>query len=32
MGNEYIQKLLGHNSARMTAKYQDDRKNGWIEL
>ncbi|HGJ5899562.1 tyrosine-type recombinase/integrase, partial [Arsenophonus apicola] len=32
MGSQFAQKLLGHKSAEMTAKYQDDRSNGWIEL
>ncbi|MDR5611417.1 MULTISPECIES: tyrosine-type recombinase/integrase [unclassified Arsenophonus] len=32
MGSDFARKLLGHKSAAMTAKYQDDRNNGWIEL
>ncbi|WP_334467968.1 site-specific integrase [Arsenophonus sp. PmNCSU2021_1] len=31
-GSDFAQKLLGHKSAKMTAKYQDDRNNGWIEV
>ncbi|WP_281181075.1 tyrosine-type recombinase/integrase [Candidatus Arsenophonus triatominarum] len=31
-GSEFAQKLLGHKPAEMTAKYQDDRNNGWIEV
>ncbi|PAV09218.1 hypothetical protein CBG25_03180 [Arsenophonus sp. ENCA] len=32
MGSNFAQKLLGHKSAEMTAKYQDDRSNSWIEI
>ncbi|MFS1539830.1 MAG: tyrosine-type recombinase/integrase, partial [Candidatus Phlomobacter fragariae] len=32
MGGDFAQKLLGHKSAEMTAKYQDNRSNDWIEL
>lgn len=32
MGSDFAQKLLGHKSAEMTAKYQDDRSNSWIEI
>ncbi|QBY43191.1 tyrosine-type recombinase/integrase [Arsenophonus nasoniae] len=32
MGSNFAQKLLGHKSATMTAKYQDDRNNSWIEI
>ncbi|MFS1563575.1 MAG: tyrosine-type recombinase/integrase, partial [Candidatus Arsenophonus phytopathogenicus] len=32
MGNNFAQKLLGHKSAEMTAKYQDERNNSWIEI
>lgn len=32
MGSNFAQKLLGHKSSTMTAKYQDDRNNSWIEL
>ncbi|WP_339053507.1 tyrosine-type recombinase/integrase [Arsenophonus endosymbiont of Crataerina pallida] len=31
-GSEFTRKLLGHKSAEMTAKYQDDRNNSWIEI
>ncbi|HGJ5898975.1 tyrosine-type recombinase/integrase, partial [Arsenophonus apicola] len=31
-GSEFTRKLLGHKSAEMTAKYQDDRQNSWIEI
>ncbi|MFS1564230.1 MAG: tyrosine-type recombinase/integrase [Candidatus Arsenophonus phytopathogenicus] len=31
-GSEFTRKLLGHKSAEMTAKYQDDRNKGWIEV
>ncbi|MFS1583972.1 MAG: tyrosine-type recombinase/integrase, partial [Candidatus Arsenophonus phytopathogenicus] len=31
-GSEFTRKLLGHKSAEMTAKYQDNRSNDWIEL
>ncbi|HGJ5869470.1 site-specific integrase [Arsenophonus nasoniae] len=31
-GSEFARKLLGHKSAEMTAKYQDDRQNSWIEI
>ncbi|MFS1537692.1 MAG: tyrosine-type recombinase/integrase [Candidatus Phlomobacter fragariae] len=32
MGSEFTRKLLGHKSAEMTAKYQDDRSDNWIEI
>ncbi|WP_074167989.1 tyrosine-type recombinase/integrase [Candidatus Arsenophonus triatominarum] len=32
IGSEFTRKLLGHKSAEMTAKYQDDRNNSWIEI
>lgn len=31
-GSEFTRKLLGHKSAEMTAKYQDDRQDSWIEI
>ncbi|MFS1538878.1 MAG: tyrosine-type recombinase/integrase [Candidatus Phlomobacter fragariae] len=31
-GSEFTRKLLEHKSAEMTAKYQDDRNNSWIEI
>ncbi|MFS1564419.1 MAG: tyrosine-type recombinase/integrase [Candidatus Arsenophonus phytopathogenicus] len=32
MGGEFVRKLLGHKSAEMTAKYQDDRNDSCIEI
>ncbi|HGJ5878721.1 MAG TPA: tyrosine-type recombinase/integrase, partial [Arsenophonus nasoniae] len=32
LGGDFTQKLLGHKSPEMTAKYQDERNNGWVEL
>ncbi|MFS1583883.1 MAG: tyrosine-type recombinase/integrase, partial [Candidatus Arsenophonus phytopathogenicus] len=32
MSGELAQKLLGHKSAEMTAKYQDERNIGWNEI
>lgn len=32
MGTDFAKKLLGHKSIEMTAKYQDERNNGWVEL
>ncbi|HGJ5863862.1 MAG TPA: tyrosine-type recombinase/integrase, partial [Arsenophonus nasoniae] len=32
MGSEFTRKLLGHKSTEMTAKYQDERQNSWIEI
>ncbi|MFS1539278.1 MAG: tyrosine-type recombinase/integrase [Candidatus Phlomobacter fragariae] len=32
MGSEFTRKLLGHKSAKMTAKYQDNRNDSWIEI
>ncbi|HGJ5882384.1 tyrosine-type recombinase/integrase [Arsenophonus sp.] len=32
MSAELAQKLLGHKSAGMTEKYQDERSKGWSEI
>ncbi|WP_439461820.1 tyrosine-type recombinase/integrase [Serratia quinivorans] len=31
-GSEFAQRLLGHKSAEMTARYQDSRGSEWVEL